>query len=143
MLMQGPYPSKGDYFLVQPLGAFAAPPPESLIERVILRVEDSWKNHSQSENSVAIDVAMEKDEKAKDARVEDRIRNRLLASAETVVSSRHARGTKTIVDKYTTRDIGLPTVPGAAMTVVPQRVRRGINKQLASTKEFKFNVKVA
>ncbi len=143
MLMQGPYPSKGDYFIVQPWGAFAAPPPESLIERVILMVEDSWKRHSQSENEVAIGDAMAKDEKAKDARIEDRIRNRLLASAETVVSSRHARGTKTIVDKYTTRDVGLPTTPGAAMTVDPRRVRRGINRQLATTKEFQFNVKVA
>lgn len=142
MLMQGPYPSKGDYFLVQPWGAFAVPPPESLIERVILMTEDSWKRHSQAENHVALDRAIEKDDKAKDARIEDRIRNRLLASAETVVSSRHARGTKTIVDKYTTRDVGLATTPGAAMTVDPRKVRRGINKQLATAKEFKFSVKV-
>lgn len=124
MLMQGPYPSKGDYFLVEPYGAFPCVPPESLIERVILMTEDSWKRHSQSENQVALQAAMEKDEKAKDARIEDRIRNRLLmGGGETVVSSRHARGTKTIVDKYTTRDIGLPTTSGAAFTV-PNRKKK-------------------
>lgn len=143
MLMQGPYPSKGDYFIVQPWGAFAAVPPEGLIERVILMTEDSWKRHSQSENQVAINEAVEKDQKFRDSRVEDRIRNRLLmGGGDTVVSSRHARGTKTIVDKYTTRDVGLATTPGAAMTVDPRKVRRGINRQLASAKEFKFSVKV-
>jgi hypothetical protein len=142
MLMQGPYPSKGDYFLVQPYGAFAVTPPESLIERVILMTEDSWKRHSQSENQIAIEAATEKDQKARDARVEDRIRNRLLmGGGETVVSSRHARGTKTIVDKYTTRDVGLPTASGAAMTIDPLKVRRGINRQLATTEEFKFSIK--
>lgn len=143
MLMQGPYPAKGDYFLVQPWGVFAVPPPEGLIERVILMTEDSWKRHSQSENQIAIEAAAEKDQKARDARVEDRIRNRLLmGGGETVVSSRHARGTKTIADKYTTRDIGLPTVPGAAMAIDPKRVKRGVNQQLAETKEFKFSVKI-
>lgn len=132
MLMQGPYPSKGDYFLVQPYGAFPVVPPEGLIERVILMTEDSWKRHSQSENQIAIEAATEKDAKDRDVRVEDRIRSRLLmGGGETVVSSRHARGTKTIVDKYTTRDIGLDTTPGAAMTV---RSRK--------KKQFQFNVKV-
>ena len=98
---------------------------------------------SQSENQVAIGEAIEKDAKSRDARVGDRIRNRLLmGGGETVVSSRHRRGTKTIVDKYTTRDVGLPTTPGAAMTVDPRKVRRGINRQLANTKQFEFSVKV-
>lgn len=131
-LMQGPYPSKGDYFLVQPYGAFPVVPPESLIERVILMTEDSWKRHNEWENHVALAAAMERDEQAGSARVEDRIRSRLLmGGGETVVSSRHARGTKTIVDRYTTRDVGLDTTPGAAMTV------RSRNK-----KQFQFNVKV-
>ena len=143
MLMQGPYPSKGDYFAVEPYGAFPIVPPEGLIERVILMTEDSWKRHSQSENQIAIEAAAEKDQLARDARVKDRIRNRLLmGGGETVVSSRHARGTKTIVDRYTTRDVGLPTTSGAAMTVDPRRVRRGINRQLAKTKQFEFSVKV-
>jgi hypothetical protein len=143
MLMQGPYPSKGDYFIVEPYGAFPCVPPESLIERVILMTEDSWKRHSQSENQVAIDAGREKDEKARDARTEDRIRNRLLmGGGDTVVSSRHARGTKTILDRLTTRDVGLATTPGAAMTVDPRKVRRGINRQLATTKQFNFTVKV-
>lgn len=142
-LMQGPYPSKGDYFIVQPYGAFPVVPPEGLIERIILMTEDSWKRHSEWENHVAIAAAMEKDAKARDARTGDRIRDRLLmGGGGTVVSSRHARGTKTIVDKYTTRDVGLATTSGAAMTVSPQKVRRGINRQLATTKEFKFSVRV-
>jgi len=145
MLMQGPYPSKGDYFIVEPYGAFPCVPPETLIERVILMTEDSWKRHSQAENQVAVDAAREKDERAKDARIEDRIRNRLLmGGGETVVSSKHARGTKTIVDKYTTRDVGLPTTPGAAITIDPRKVRRGINRELAKagSKQFEFTVKV-
>lgn len=133
MLMQGPYPSKGDYFIVEPYGAFPCVPPESLVERVILMTEDGWRRHSQSENQVAIDRAIEKYNKDKDGRIEDRIRNRLLmGGGDTVVSSRHARGTKTIVDKYTTRDIGLDTTPGAAMTV-----------QSRKQKQFQFNVKAA
>jgi len=131
-LMQGPYPSKGDYFLVQPYGAFPVVPPEGLIERVILMTEDSWKRHSNAENQVALSAAVEKDERAKDARAWDRVSNRLLmGGGDVVVSSRHARGTKTIVDKYTTRDIGLDTTPGVAMTTRPRR-----------KKQFQFNVKV-
>jgi hypothetical protein len=142
-LMQGPYPSKGDYFIVQPYGAFPCVPSESLIERVILMTEDSWKRHSQAENQVAIDADREKDEKAKDARTFDRINSRLLmGGGDVVVSSRHARGTKTIVGKYTTRDVGLATAPGAAMTIDPRKVRRGINRQLATSKQFNFTVKV-
>ena len=130
--MQGPYPSKGDYFLVQPYGAFPVVPPEGLIERVILMTEDSWKRHSNAENQVALSAAVEKDERAKDARAWDRVSNRLLmGGGDVVVSSRHARGTKTIVDKYTTRDIGLDTTPGVAMTTRPRR-----------KKQFQFNVKV-
>lgn len=122
MLMQGPYPAKGDYVLIQPYGAFPCVPTLELIERVILLTEDGWKRHSQYENYTAIQAASEKDEKAQDSRNEDRVRNRLLiGSGETFVSSRAARGTKTVVDKYTTRDIGLPTTSGVAFTRTPKK----------------------
>ena len=112
----GPYPSKGEYDSDAASMIVRGTPSLELVEKIILLIEDGWKRHRPAENNTAIQREAERGLKERDARIDDRIRNRsLIGSGEaySVAGGGGGRGTKTIPTEVTAQEAGLPGIPGA------------------------------
>lgn len=112
-LMQGPYPSDGDYEMAGlPL---ACDPASANIDKLIEWIE-AGKKFTPQQNALAIQNNLDKAESSKRKLIKDKIDDRLLpfggeawASGS---STRSKRNTKTVNIKHSANELGLPTKPG-------------------------------
>lgn len=112
-LMQGPYPSDGDYEMAGlPL---TCDPASANIDKLIMWVE-AGKGFTPQQNALAIQNKLDYAEKEKDRIRKDMIDNRLLPFGgeawSSGVSSRSQRGTKTVHITHSAEELGLPTKAG-------------------------------
>lgn len=116
LLMQGPYPSNGDYCMAAlPL---TCDPASANIEKLVSWIE-AGKGFTPAQHAVAFQNQLDKQEATKDRVREDMIRDRLLPFGGEAWSGRtskrtgkNGRGTKILGTRRSANELGLPTAPG-------------------------------
>lgn len=116
LLMQGPYPSNGDYCMAAlPL---TCSPEDANIEKLVSWIE-AGKGFTPAQHAIAIQNEVDAKEKTRDRIRREMIEDRLLPFAgeawsgiTSSATGRNGRGTKNITLRHSANDLGMPTKPG-------------------------------